>query len=173
MKRDYLGDSYDAVKRLWQQIFADWAPLHAERRFVPEDLHQEFTQLTGIPVLPDTHPAKFSILNDPDVGIRLPGEENQAERRTHISTATIVRQLRWVGVCCVVTFDQSVYRNSGLKQIEQRRAKLRHLETSGVFAFYYVSHAPFLFAFSRREHLEELLGRLLRAGIPENRFQSE
>ena len=24
MKRDYLGDSYDAVKRLWQQLLADW-----------------------------------------------------------------------------------------------------------------------------------------------------
>ena len=34
MKRDYLGDSYDAVKRLWQQALSGWAPLYAEPRFI-------------------------------------------------------------------------------------------------------------------------------------------
>ncbi len=33
VKRAYLGDSYDAVKRLWQQLLAEWAPLHASRDF--------------------------------------------------------------------------------------------------------------------------------------------
>jgi hypothetical protein len=127
MKRDYLGDSYDAVKRLWQQLFADWAPLYAEPRFLPKDLREGFSRLTGIPVLTDRHPREYSILNDPDTGIRLPGEENQTEGRLHISVETIADQLRSLEPRCVVTFDQSDYRNSDLKRDEQRRAKLRYL----------------------------------------------
>jgi hypothetical protein len=73
MKRDYLGDSYDAVKRLWQQVLAEWATLYAEPQFLPQDLREDFTRLTGIPLLTGRHPRDYSILNDPDTGIRLPG----------------------------------------------------------------------------------------------------
>lgn len=45
----------------------------------------------------------------------------------------------------VITFDQSNYRLSGLKLDEQRQVKMRYLAKSGLFSFYYVSHAPFLF----------------------------
>jgi len=173
MKRDYLGDSYDAVKRLWQQFLADWAPLYAEPRFLPQDLREDFTRLTGIPVLTDQRPPEYSILNDPDTGVRLPGEGNQAEGRTHTSIASIVNQLRTQSPSCVVTFDQSDYRNSDLNRDEQRRAKLRALRESGFPAFYYVSHAPFLFAFPSIEALQELERRLIRAGIPADRFEKE
>ena len=61
MKRDYLGDSYDAVKRLWQQALLDWAPLYAEPRFMPQDLQEEFTRLTGIPMLHDAPREPYSI----------------------------------------------------------------------------------------------------------------
>ena len=74
MRRKHLGDSYDALKRLWQELLADWAPLYATQTFIPINLQQEFTQLTKIPVLPDDPPPIYSILNDPDTGIRLPGE---------------------------------------------------------------------------------------------------
>ncbi|MEX2138036.1 MAG: hypothetical protein WD894_02155 [Pirellulales bacterium] len=173
MKRDYLGDSYDAVKRLWRQLLADWAPLYAEPRFLLKDLHEDFTRLTGIPVLSDQRPHKYSILNDPDTGIRLPGEENQAEGRTHITVAAIVEQLRTQGPRCVVTFDQSDYRNSDLKRDEQRRAKLQALREGGCPAFYYGSHAPFLFAFPTIEALQQLEGRLIQAGIPADRLEKE
>ena len=170
MKREYLGDSYDAVKRLWQQVLADWAPLYAEPQFLPENLRKDFTRLTRIPMLTTQHPRNYSILNDPDTGIRLPGEANQAVRRTHISIATIIKQLREEGPRCVVTFDQSHYRNSDLKGDEQRLAKMESLGVSGFPAFYYVSHAPFLFAFPNSEAQAELLSRLTDAGIPEDRF---
>jgi hypothetical protein len=171
MKREYLGDSYDAVKRLWQQVFAGWAPLYAEPQFLPEQLRVDFTQLTGIPVLTADHSRDYSILNDPDVGIRLPQEANQAEGRTHISIATVIKQLREQGPRCVVTFDQSDYRNSDLRRVDQRRVKMVPLRESGFPAFYYVSHAPFLFAFRNVEFLQELRSRLVRAGIPADRFE--
>jgi hypothetical protein len=171
VKRDYLGDSYDAVKRLWQQILAGWAPLYAEPRFIPNDLRQDFTRLTGIPILAEQQPAPFSILNDPDTGIRLPGEENQAESRTHIAMTTIVSQMQSRSPRCVITFDQSDYRNSDLQRDQQRQVKLRFLRDQGIPAFYFVSHAPFLFAFPDDDALLELEGRLSQAGIPTTRFE--
>ena len=111
MKRDYLGDSYDAVKRLWQQVLADSAPLYAVPRFIPPELQADFTRLTGIPILSSRPPAAFSLLNDPDTGIRLPGEENQSEPRTHISIPSILDQLDQHSPRCIVTFDQSDYRH--------------------------------------------------------------
>ena len=71
MRRDFLGDSYDAVKRLWRDLLQHWAPLHAHTRFIPKDMRQDFTLLTGIPMLSDNRPDVFSILNDPDTGIPL------------------------------------------------------------------------------------------------------
>jgi hypothetical protein len=120
MKRDYLGDSYDAVKRFWQQVLSDWAPLYADPRFIPEDLRAEFTRLTGISMLPDSPQQPYSILNDPDTGIRLPAENNQKESRAHIGLPRIRNQLRQPGLRSVITFDQSDYRHSELKRDQQR-----------------------------------------------------
>ena len=49
MKRQFLGDSYDAVKRLWHEAFSDWAPLPAEPRFIPEGIRQECKALHAFP----------------------------------------------------------------------------------------------------------------------------
>ncbi len=168
MKRDFLGDSYDAVKRMWREILAPWTPLYAEPRFFPDDesLRQDFTKLTGIQMLTNAPQGVYSILNDPDTGIRLPGEPNQAEGRAHIAINTIIGQLRMPGVRCAITFDQSHYRKSGQSREKQRQAKMRPLVDNGFPCFYYVSHAPFLFAARNSETLEELQGILSDAGIP-------
>ena len=149
MKRDYLGDSYyDAVKRLWQQVLSDWATtlrgstVHSRRpsrRVHTADGHFDAARRASAP---------YSILNDPDTGIRLPGENNQEESRAHIALPRIRNQLQQPGLRSVITFDQSDYRHSELKRDQQRHAKMRFLAEAGLFAFYYVSHAPFLFAFS-------------------------
>jgi hypothetical protein len=112
----------------------------------------------------------YSILNDPDTGIRLPGEDNQTEGRTHIALPTIHEQLRRYAAHAVITFDQSDYRHSGLNLDEQRQAKMRYLE-AGLFAFYYVSHAPFLFACPDAKTRQQLLRRLSAFGIPNGRFE--
>ncbi len=172
MKRAFLGDSYDAVKRLWRELLASTTPLFAESRFIPVELQPDFTQLTGIPMLPAQPPAAFSILNDPDTGIRLPGEDKQSESRTHISITTILSQLQHSQPRCVITFDQSDYRHSDLGRDEQRLAKMRSLAQAGASAFYYVSHAPFLFAFPTPDALDQIHALLTRAGIPANRLQT-
>lgn len=172
MKRVYLGDSYDAVKRLWQELLASTAPLFADPRFIPIELQSDFTKLTSIPILTGELPMVFSILNDPDTGIRLPGEDNQSESRTHTSISTIVDQLNQRRPYCVITFDQSVYRHSKLPLKEQRMAKMRSLSQSGMSAFYYVSHAPFLFAFPTLKAFQEIRELLIRSGIPSTRLES-
>jgi hypothetical protein len=87
--RQFLGDSYDAVKRLWQETLVEWAPLLAEPSFIPEDIQRDFTALTRIPVLANRRPPIYSILNDPDTGIHLPDRENQKEGLRHINLATM------------------------------------------------------------------------------------
>ncbi len=171
MRRKYLGDSYDAVKRMWQDMLTDWAALYAEPRFIPEDLRAEFTQLTRIPMLPDKPTGPFSILNDPDTGIRLPGEGNQSEGRSHIAINSIVHQLQ-NGARCIVTFDQSVYRNHVMNKEEQHGAKMGSLAEKGVYSFYYVSHAPFLFAVPDSHAFLQIQTILKNTGIPETRLES-
>lgn len=170
MRRQFLGDSYDAVKRLWQETFFDWAPLLAEPRFIPEDIWDDFTTVTRIPLLNKQRPHAYSIFNDPDTGIRLPDRENQKEGISHISLATIANQLRNPAVRCVVTFDQSHHREPGFSPTDQCNAKVLWLRRQGFCAFYYVSHAPFLFAFPKPAHMKEALRRLRNAGIPKSRI---
>lgn len=171
MKRQFLGDSYDAVKRLWQEAFSDWAPLLAEPRYIPEEIRGAFTTITRIPLLESLRPSAYSIFNDPDTGIRLPDRKNQTEGATHINLATIASQLSIRGVRCVLTFDQSHHRELGFSPADQRNAKACWLRTQGFCAFYYVSHAPFLFAFRENVHMETARNRLLEFGIPEHRIE--
>lgn len=170
MKREFLGDSYDAVKRLWQETFSEWAPLLAEPRFIPEDIRDDFTTVTRIPLLTDRRPSVYSIFNDPDTGIRLPDRQNQNEGVTHINLATIANQLKNPAVRCVLTFDQSHHREPGFTPADQRNVKVLWLRRQRLRAFYYVSHAPFLFAFSEEAHMREARERLLKVGIPESRI---
>jgi hypothetical protein len=127
VRRKFLGDSFDAVKRLWQEVFSEWAPLLADPRFIPNEIRSDFTRITRIPILDDRPPSVFSIFNDPDTGIRLPNRQNQSEGVTHVNLSTIVTQLRNPAVSCVVTFDQSHHREPGFPPEDQRNAKMNWL----------------------------------------------
>jgi hypothetical protein len=48
---------------------------------------------------------------------------------------------------------------------------MRSLTEAGAFSFYYVSHAPFLFAFSTLTALQEIRAQLLYIGIPAMRLE--
>ena len=161
------------MKRLWQEVFAEWAPLYAEPRFIPEDIRSEFTAFTRIPLLNEHRPMFCAILNDPDTGIRLPNRSNQSEGRSHIALSTIREQLRNAAVQCVITFDQSKHREPGLSLKSQRNAKLQWLQRERLSAFYYVSHAPFLFAFSEPARMGVALSLIRRAGVPVNRIEEQ
>jgi hypothetical protein len=77
------------------------------------------------------------------------------------------------GLRTVITFDQSLYRHSQLTPGQQRHAKMRFLADAALFAFYYVSHAPFLFVFPDTESRQQLRQRLRSLGIPDGRFETD
>ena len=167
MDRKFLGDSYDCVKRLWRELLQPHAPLFAEGRFIPEDLREDYTRFTGIPILAAAPPANhYSILNDPSTGIRYPNGKTQTEGRTHIRIATIIEQLNQENVFCVITFDQGFTRGN---RDAQMREKLNNLGNGG-YAFYYRSHAPFFFAFKRKKNCSKMRRILREAGMPDQRI---
>ena len=170
MKRKFLGDSYDIVKRFWRELLHGWAPIYAAPQFVPAELQEDYVMLLGIPMLAETGSlTAHSILNDPDTGIRMPSGKDQSEGRTHITLGTIARQLSQ-GARCVVTFDQSNYRNLKLPRELQHELKRRHLAEAGVSSFYYDSHAPFLFATADPQSDFKVRRILRTAGVPDDRI---
>jgi hypothetical protein len=118
-------------------------------------------------MLADRRPKQYSVLLDPDTGIRLAG----AQGLSHVTLAAIDDTFRSRGVVCVVTFDQSYVRKSGLSRPEQQSAKLRAADELGLQCFYYQSHAPFLFAFRNASARRRGLKCLTDAGVPEGRFK--
>lgn len=128
--------------------------------------------MTRIPVMTPARRGVFSLFNDPDTGIRLPGQTNHREGPTHVTIATILRQLRVGGTRCVITFDQSHYRLPDMPRDEQYRVKMRALSEGGSFSFYYVLHAPFLFAFPSRSSMKQAQTLIHQAGIPIERFRT-
>jgi hypothetical protein len=171
MNRKYLGDSFDIVKRFWRDALNDWAPLYADPRFVPAELRSDFTALTRIPMLGENQRGGFSILNDPDTGIYAPTRHDQRTSVTHISLSYIQQQLQNPLAQCVVTFDQSKHRDKEESPSAQRGAKLCWLEERSIPAFFYVSHAPFLFSFRTPNDLEYAAGLLVGAGVPASRLE--
>lgn len=114
----------------------DFAPLYADPRFVPTELHGDFAKVTLVRILGPDPPAAYSILNDPDTGIFAPD-----------------------------------HRKSGCRPQDQRMAKLSWLKRQRIEAFYYVSHAPFMFASASPRDLGHVRVLLEREGIPPNRLE--
>ena len=103
--------------------------------------------------------------------IRLSGEADQREGRTHTTINAIISQLEQLRPKCIITFDQSDYRHSRQTLEQQRSTKLGELRKRLRYGFYYVSHAPFLFTFSNQSDMEYVQTLILEAGIPEGWIQ--
>lgn len=175
MNSEFLGDSYDLVKRFFASVLESEAKLWTSERFIADDLYDKkglgpYHKVTGIRVLRTAPKGKYSILNDPDTGVRSP-RRDQADTRRHISLDTIRDQLRESAVFCVVTYDQSFSRSKGKKKKTQQKEKLRWLSKNSLHAFYYDSHASFLFAFRSKKDLGRLRGLLRNEyGIPKSKL---
>lgn len=72
----------------------------------------------------------------------------------------------------MVCFDQSHKREAGFGAGEQRAVKRAHLNQRGWFSFYYVSHAPFLFASRSDLVLDRIIATLVASGIPAARLET-
>jgi hypothetical protein len=164
MNREWFGDSYDIVKRffvrelrsLGYRVYVDpmpsgeWGPIEPAFLTFLGALHIREAQL----------PHRSALFLDPDTGI--------ADRpsRTHVSIARIIGHLKEHEI--VFVFDQSFARAA--VQLPQLQAKLANIQEHGGHAFYYDSHARFLFASLSSESLDALRNALLEAGLPEHRL---
>jgi hypothetical protein len=174
MNRKYLGDSFDIVKRFWAERLANIAPLLAHPKFVPLTIKTDFEKMVAIPVLranemPD---GPFGLFLDPDTGIPLPTAASQKPSVSHAPISFIAAELRRLRPRYLICFDQSHDRKPGLDRPMQRQRKLTALQSLGVASFYYLSHAPFLFASNDVSDLEAVRSRLVQSGIPEWRFEN-
>ena len=174
MKRQFLGDSYDIVKRLWADLLRHTAPLYAAPLFYQDDdkskevdLQREFTRLTGIQMKVGRPSGVFSILLDPDTGISL--IDKPLPR--YVTTEYIAEQLREPGARYVVTYDQSFPRCSDSARRERMQQKMKSLAKAECLSLYYASHASFLFTARYRQDLQELKAILTEAGVPAWRIE--
>jgi len=172
MNREFLGDSYDILKRFWAKSLRSIAPLYAHERFVPQEISAAYTSITSIPILVTGSPPNepFGILLDPDKGIRCPTHPLKSATISHASLPFIVMTEEELSPYYMVCFDQSFGRCTAELRAQQRNAKRQFLYERGIGSFYYVSHAPFLFMARRADVIDRLRGRLLSLGITTHRI---
>ena len=118
----------------------------------------------------DTPQRSFGVFFDPDTGIRLPGE-NQRASVSYAPISFITEVFAHLKPMYVVCFDQNHHRVRDFSKSDQRRRKLDALQEDGIVAFYYVSHALFLFGARGATDLEKVRTHLVKSGIPEWRFE--
>ena len=98
---------------------------------------------------------------------------NQVASASHAPIAFIDAEALRLGASYVVCSDQSHKREKGLSAPDQRATKRAGLKDRGWFSFYYVSHAPFVFASRLSETLQRIQELLLDSGIPATRFEAD
>ena len=168
MHEKYLGDSFDILKRFWVELLSPVASMHAHARFIPTALQQRFTRLTGAPIVGQTpNPdSPYSLLLDPHTGIPLPNAANQNLRVSHAPIDFIVGLFDDPQLSFIACYDQTAKREAGLPLVDQLDTKRNALLVHTVHSFYYVSHAPFLFASLSVDILNAIRKRMIDAGIP-------
>jgi hypothetical protein len=164
---EYLGDSYDLVKRCFAQVLHEVAPLYADPKFIPEKIRTAFTTVTCIPIFQESQIGDVGVLLDPTTGV--PREPDARSTTNHASLAYIVEAAK--KSTYVICFDQSYHRTKEFTKKEQRANKLEFLKDQGLSSFYYASHAPFLFVAKKKETLKLILKWLREAGIPEDMLE--
>jgi hypothetical protein len=175
VRKKYLGDSFDIVKRFWAECLGVVAPLLAHPRFIPAEIRREFETVVGMRVLdPNELPTQpFGLFLDPDTGIPLPTAKLSTATKSHAPLLFIEAEFARLKPRYLICFDQSHDRACKLPKPDQRKRKRADLRTRNLSSFYYVSHAPFLFVATDRAVLDSLRHRLIQSGIPKWRFECE
>ena len=186
MKSDFLGDSYDLVKRFFIHSLASfgaWAvhPMLTEdqERFGEQQIAVYQSLLGGIRIVShqvlhaDTNREDYfapcmkhdgPLLLDPNIGFKL----RSSRSVDHLHQPDIVPI---VNDRLVLIFDQSRSRYLQRDGIEAAlRAKLEGLAAAGLCAMVYRSHACFLFVSKDFQEIARVRGILTQAGLPERRL---
>jgi len=165
MNPKWFGDSYDIVKRFFIQVLTDIGyEVFSDPMFTGNwgDKKQSFLNFIGAKGRDAFKQSdkKTALFLDSDIGI------GKKESSKHITISTILKKLHEFEL--VFSFDQSFsYNRSSKEQMDQKLAELVHQD--GV-AFFYDSHARFLFASKHNVYIEEIKNSLLDMGLPANRI---
>ncbi|OVE78617.1 hypothetical protein BVY01_04940 [bacterium I07] len=165
MNPEWFGDSYDIIKR----YFVGLLKSNGYRVFVDpmftgnwQVIQEAFYRFVGAPKFDGNKNSgeRTALLLDPDTGI---GKHKTAK---HITIDTIIEELKQHDL--VFSFDQSFSRNRTAN--EQMIEKLNFLSDKGLFAFYYDSHARFLFVGKSQTDMEIVLHAIQKTGLPKSRL---
>jgi hypothetical protein len=165
MNREFLGDSYDLVKRFFCH------ELTLLGYFVVVDpmltgnwngAEHEFYRLIGLEPKAEERSSSMrtALFLDPDTGI------NERGGRQHVPFDRLEQEASKYEL--VFAFDQSFSRQAKPETV--MREKLAALRARNCYAMYYNSHARFLFVASERDPLDELRVHLVSLGLPASRL---
>ncbi len=176
MKENYLGDSYDIVKRFWADVLRPIAKLYVHPSFIPDSIKERFALVTRMPLYQASVSEAgrpFGIFLDPDTGIALPSARHQRTSIAHASLDFIVRLYQEVKPEYLVCFDQSFKRGKAQSKREEMKVKCDAIEKRGYESFYFDSHASFLFVSHNAHTLVGIEKAISEAGIPSNRLYAK
>jgi hypothetical protein len=164
MNPDFLGDSFDIVKRFFCQELANLGyRVLVDPMFTGDwkGREQAFFQLIcAHPELSANESRHTALFIDPDTGVR------EIDGKLHVSFDRLVRAAS--SNALVFSFDQSFSRQAKPDEVMSR--KLATIEAQGCYGMYYNSHARFLFVSSQQVRLRELRNHLVSLGLPSERL---
>ena len=165
MNPDFLGDSYDLVKRFFcRELVALRYEVVVDPMFTGAwgDKATQFYRLIGVApeAVGAAATARAALFLDPDTGVNSNGGEQ------HVSFDRIVSEATTHDL--VFSFDQSFSRQAKPRDVMQ--AKLAAVSSRGGRAMYYDSHARFLFVSLKEHPLQELREHLVSLGLPAERL---
>jgi hypothetical protein len=164
----FLGDSYDLVKRFLAENLSSIAPIYAEGTFIPEEIREAFIRITKIPIFHPPVARPFAIFLDPCTGIPSPNHRSRKPTKENAPLPFIREVFEIYHPEFLICFDQS-YSYSKNKE-SCMKEKLNALTAVELCAFYYASHANFLFVAESAKIANSIKKQLMNAGIPGWRF---
>jgi len=171
MDGNFLGDSYDLVKRFFAENLSSIAPIYADKRFIPDEIHEAYFQITRIPMFHESVEHPFAIILDPCTGIKLKCSSKASPTKAHVPLPYIREVFEKYRPDFLISFDQSFSRNG--KKEPLMYEKINVLNSNGISAFYFSSHANFLFASESMNTIRLIWQRLLKLGVPNGRLVSK
>lgn len=164
MNSQWAGDSYDIVKRFFVQVLRSMDyEVYLDPMFTgawqPAEVDRFGRLVDAFPPGPRRREPS-ALLIDPDTGIA------ERDKKTHVSFTSIAARANEYAL--LVVFDQSFSR--GLPSHTSLDGKLRRLHEQGLHAFYYDSHARFLFCSREAGRLLRVRRKLEELGLPPRRL---
>jgi len=165
MRPEFLGDSYDIVKRFFCETLRSLGyTIYIDPLLTGEWSGQEatFYRFLGVEPYAGVKPssALTALFLDPDTGVNKKGSPSHVSYERLVAEAT--------NHSLAFAFDQAFSRAGEVGP--KLQAKLNEIADLGCAALYYASHAHFLFVSREHDRLQRLRSELISRGLPASRL---